>query len=86
MYHTLYRIIKDKENIKWFGLLKNENNFTNNEREQIKDLLEEKNMYLLDIDKDINNKLIELIQEIIEPMIHYVSPDPSIKKDFTRYI
>lgn len=42
LYHTLYRIIKDKENIKWFGLLKNENNFTNNEREQIKELLEEK--------------------------------------------
>lgn len=86
LYHTLYRIIKDKENIKWFGLLKNENNFSNNEREQIKELLEEKNMYLLDIDKDLYNNLIELIQEIIEPMIHYVSPDPSIKKDFTRYI
>jgi len=86
LYHTLYRIIKDKKNIKWFGLLKNENNFSNSEREQIKVLLEEKNMYLLDIDKDLYNNLIELIGEVIDPMIHYVSPDPSIKKDFTRYI
>lgn len=42
LYHTLYRITKDKKNIKWFGSLKNEKNISINEREEIKKLLEGK--------------------------------------------
>ena len=86
LYRTLYRITKDKKNIKWFGSLKNEKNISNNEKEKIKILFEEKNMYLLDIDKDLYFKLIELFEGIIDPLFHYVSPDPSFKVDMTRYI
>ena len=86
LYHTLYRITKDKKNIKWFGSLKNEKNISYNEREEIIQLLEEKNMYLLDIDKDLYSKLIELFEEIIDPFIHYVCPEPSIREDIMKYI
>ena len=86
LYHTLYRITKDKKNIKWFGSLKNEKNLSNIEREEIKKKLEEKNMYLLDIDKELYTKLIELFEGIIDPFVHYVSPDPSLREDATRYI
>ena len=86
LYRTLYRITKDKKNIKWFGSLKNEKNISNGERKKIKILLEEKNMHLLDIDKDLYCKLIELFEGIIDPLFHYVSPDPSFKMDMTRYI
>lgn len=86
LYHTLYRITENKKNIKWFGLLKNEKNITSEEREEIKKLLEEKNMYLIDIDKEVYNNIIELIKQIYYPIIHCISPDPSLKKDFSRYI
>ena len=86
LYHTLYRITKDAKNIKWFGSLKSAKNISNNEREEIKKLLEEKNMYLLDIDKDLYNKLIELFEGIIDPFLHYVSPDPSLREDATKYM
>ena len=86
LYHTLYRITKEKKNIKWFGSLKNEKKISNNEREEIKQLLEEKNMYLLDIDQDLYSKLIELFEEIIDPFIHYVCPEPSIREDIMKYI
>ena len=43
-------------------------------------------MYLLDIDKDLYNILIQLFEEIIDPLFHYVSPDPFFKEDMTKYI
>ena len=86
LYHTLYRITKDKRNIKWFGSLKNEKNLSNDEREEIKKILEKKNMYLLDIDKELYTKLIELFEGIIDPFVHYVSPNLSLREDATRYI
>ena len=89
LYHDLYRIIKDKKNIKWFGFLKEQYNITKEEKEHIKILLEEKNMFLLDIDINLFNKLIELINEYIEPDIYYISNynnNTSIIKDFSRII
>ena len=64
-------------------------NITKEEKEQIKILLEEKNMFLLDIDINLFNKLIELINEYIEPDIYYISNynnNTSIIKDFSRII
>ena len=86
LYHTLYRIAKGKKNIKWFGSLKNEKNISHNEREEIKKILQEKNMYLLDINKDLYCKLIELFEEIIDPFFHYISPKPIFIEDMRRYI
>ena len=86
LYHTLYKITKDKKNIKWFGSLKNEKNISFNEREEIKKLLEEKNMYLLDMDKELYNKLIQLFEEIVDPLFHYVSTEPFFKEDIIKYI
>ena len=86
LYHTLYKVVKDKKNIKWFGSLKNEKNFSNKERKEVKKLLEEKNMYLLDIDIELYNKLIELIEGVMDPLLHYVSPDPSFVEEANQYI
>ena len=85
LYHTLYRITRNKKNIKWFGSLKNEKNFSNNEKKEIKNLLEEKNMYLFDLDIDLYTNLIELVEEIIDPLLHSVSPEPSLIEDVTKY-
>ena len=50
-YNILYRITKDKKNIKWFGLLKQWYKITDEkEKDFIKKYLSEKNMFLLDID------------------------------------
>ena len=86
LYHTLYRITKDKKNIKWFGSLKNERNISDSERNEIKKLLEEKNMHLLDINKDLYCKLIVFFEEIVDPFFHYISPKPLFREDMKSYI
>jgi len=84
LYHTLYRIIKNKKNIKWFGFLKEEKNIKEEERENIRILLEQKNFYLLDIDIDLYDKLLELIKYFIEPDIYYTANDQFSIIDFKR--
>ena len=46
MYHILYKVIEKEKNIKWFGSLKDEKNYSKEEREKISEILKEKNMYL----------------------------------------
>ena len=82
-YNILYRITKDKKNIKWFGLLKQWYKITDEkEKDFIKKYLSEKNMFLLDIDIYLYNQLLELIQEHIEPDIYYTSSDSNKILDF----
>ena len=83
LYHTLYRIVKDKKNIKWFGFLKDQE-LDQEEKEQIKVILEEKNMFLLDIDINIFNQLTELIKNYIEPDIYYTCSEHSKMDDFSK--
>ena len=84
IYRTLYKIIEGKKNIKWFGSLRNENDndIDENEREKISKLLQEKNLYLFEIDKEIYKKVLVLTQEILEPLFHYAQVKSPIMEDF----
>ena len=86
LYHSLYKIVKGKKNIKWFGFLKEQNSINEEEKEQIKLKLEEKNMILLDIDLNLFNKIIELINNHIEPGIYYTSPESDLIPDFNKIV
>ena len=86
LYHSLYEIVKDKKNVKWFGFLKEQYDINKEDKEQIKLILEEKNMFLLDINKDLFNKLIELINNRIEPEIYYSCTEEEIITDFNKVI
>ena len=86
LYHSLYNIIKGKKNIKWFGFVKEQYNITKEEKEQIKLKLEEKNMFLLDIEMNLFNKIIELINNYIEPQIYYTSSESDLIPDFNKLV
>ena len=82
-YNILYRITKKKKNFKWFGFLKDWYKIKDEkEKEDIKKVLSEKNMFLLDIDIGLYEQLLELINEHIKPDIYHTSLDPNKILDF----
>ena len=83
-YNTLYKITKEKKNIKWFGFIKEELNYKKEEKEKIKQLLQEKNMFLLEYDNNCYKDLLELINNYIEPEINFTSEDNSLILDFKK--
>ncbi len=85
LYHTLFRLIEGKKNIKWFGCLKNYLHITDEEREKLALTFKEKNMFIIDLDKDIFQKNLTLFKEILEPLFHYISLSPSIIEDFAHF-
>ena len=88
LYHTLYRLIEklpNGKNFKWFGYLKNYVALTEKDKKEISLLLKGKNMYLLDIDKEIFQKNLTLIKEILEPLFHYISLSPKITEEFAHF-
>ena len=82
IYHTLYRIIESKKNIKWFGNLKYLKKLNEEDRKEITKKLEEKNIFIFDIEESIYHKVLRLFEEIIEPLFHYNSLKSSIMEDF----
>ena len=82
IYHTLYRLIESKKNIKWFGNLKYLKNLKPEEKQQIMNKLQEKNIYIFDIDESIYHKVLRLSEEILEPLFHYNTLKSSIMEDF----
>ena len=78
LYNTMYKIFKEKNNIKWFGCLdekKTISKIKEKDKEILKNNLEEKNMFLLDIDSEIYKNIIELINNYIEPDVYNISLD-----------
>ena len=87
LYNTMYKIFKEKNNIKWFGCLdekKTMNKIKEKDKEILKKNLEEKNMFLLDIDSEIYKNIIELINNYIEPDIYNISLDTTSIIDFIK--
>ena len=82
IYHTLYRIIETKKNIKWFGNLKYLKKLEEEDKKEIINKLEEKNIFLFDIDESIYHKVLRLTEEILEPLFHYAPLKSSIMQDF----
>ena len=88
LFHTLYKVIKDEKNIKWFGSLKNERIYTAEEREEISNMLKEKNMYLINVNPEIFEKTKILFNGILEPLCHYITLDENsmdIYVNFSEY-
>ena len=79
LYHTLFRLIEGKKNIKWFGCIKNYLAITDEEKEKIAVQFKEKNMYI------IFQKNLTLFKEILEPLFHYISLSPTIIEDFAHF-
>ena len=82
IYHTLYRIIESKKNIKWFGNLKYLKKLEEEDKKEIMKKLEEKNIFLFDIDESIYHKVLRLTEEILEPLFHYAPLKSSLMEDF----
>ena len=82
IYHTLYRIIESKKNIKWFGNLKYLKKLKEEDKNEIMKKLEEKNIFLFDIDESIYHKVLRLTEEILEPLFHYAPLKSSLMEDF----
>ena len=82
IYHTLYRVIETKKNIKWFGNLKYLKKLEEEDKKEIIKKLEEKNIFLFDIDESIYHKVLRLAEEILEPLFHYAPLKSSIMQDF----
>ena len=83
LYHILYKVIEKEKNIKWFGSLRDENIYTQEEREQISELLKEKNMYLINVDNEVYEKTKILYYGILEPLCHYITLD---ENDMDNYV
>ena len=82
IYHTLYRVIESKKNIKWFGNLKYLKKLKEEDKKEIIKKLEERNIFVLDIEESIYHKVLRLLEEILEPLFHYNTLKSSIMEDF----
>ena len=82
IYHTIYRVIESKKNIKWFGNLKYLKQLKEEDKQQIIKKLEEKNIFIFDIEESIYHKVLRLSEEILEPLFHYNPLKSSIMEDF----
>ena len=83
LYHILYKVIEKEKNIKWFGSLRDESVYTQEEREEISKLLQEKNMYLINVEHEIYEKTKILYYNILEPLCHYITLD---ENDMDNYV
>ena len=85
LFHTLYKVIKNEKNIKWFGSLKNEKIYTQEEREEISNILKEKNMYLINVKPEIYEKTKILFNGILEPLCHYITLDENSMDTYVNF-
>ena len=85
LFHTLYKVIKNEKNIKWFGSLKNEKIYTPEEREEISNILKEKNMYLINVKPEIYEKTKILFNGILEPLCHYITLDENSMDTYVNF-
>ena len=82
IYHTLYRVIQSKKNIKWFGNLKYLKKLNETDRKDIIERLQQKNIFIFDIEESIYHKVLRLTEEVLEPLFHYTPFESSIMDDF----
>jgi trehalose 6-phosphate synthase/phosphatase len=82
IYHTLYRVIQSKKNIKWFGNLKYLKKLNEADRKDIIERLKKKNIFIFDIEESIYHKVLRLTEEVLEPLFHYTPFESSIMDDF----
>ena len=88
LFHILYKVIENEKNIKWFGSLRNERNYTKEEKDEIAKMLKEKSMYLINVDPEIYEKTKILFNRILEPLCHYITLDENdmdIYVNFSEY-
>ena len=82
--HNLNKIVSEKKNIKWFGMLKNTEYLNEEQKNDLIEKLKEKNFYVFDIEKKIFDNIKIFFLEILEPIFHYVSLNPSYIEDFSQ--
>ena len=82
--HNLNKIVSEKKNIKWFGMLKNTEYLNEEQKNDLIEKLKEKNFYVFDIEKNIFDNIKIFFLEILEPIFHYVSLNPSYIEDFSQ--
>ena len=85
LYHMLYKVIEKEKNIKWFGSLKDEKIYSNEEREEISKILKEKNMYLINVEPEIYEKTKLLFSGILEPLCHYITLDENSMDTYMNF-
>ena len=85
LFHTLYKVIKNEKNIKWFGSLRDEKAYTPEEKEQISNILKEKNMYLINVAPEIYEKTKILFNGILEPLCHYITLDENSMDTYVNF-
>ena len=85
LFHMLYKVIKDEKNIKWFGSLKNEKIYSPEEREEISNILKEKNMFLINVKSEIYEKTKILFNGILEPLCHYITLDENSMDTYVNF-
>ena len=83
--HNLSKIVSGKKNIKWFGMLKNNDYLTEEQKNDLIEKLKEKNAFVFDIEKEILDNIKIFFIEIIEPILHYVNLNPIYFYDFSHY-
>ena len=84
-YHTLFRLVEGKKNIKWFGMLKNINFLNEEQQKTLIDELKEKNIYVMNIPKEIYDDIKIFFEEILEPLFHYISISPNSINHFSHF-
>ena len=83
--HNLSKIVSEKKNIKWFGMLKNNDYLKEEQKKDLIEKLKEKNVFVFDIEKNILDNIKIFFMEIIEPIFHYVKLNPIYIYDFSHY-
>ena len=84
LYHTLFRLVSGKKNIKWFGMLKNINFLSEEQQKTLIDELKEKNIYVMNIPFEIYKDIKIFFEEILEPLFHYISLSPNSINHFSH--
>ena len=84
-YHTLFRLVSGKKNIKWFGMLKNIHFLNEETQKSLIDELKEKNIFVMNIPTEMYNDIRIFFEEIIEPLFHYISLSPNSINHFSHF-
>jgi trehalose 6-phosphate synthase len=72
-YRTLCKLFEKRKNLIWTGLLKNYSYIDERAREEFIIQLAKRNMYVIQLNKGQQERLKDLINNILEPLFHYIT-------------
>jgi trehalose-6-phosphate synthase len=75
LYNNIYKILSERPNVVWIGLLKNQSFITNdNDRELLIAMLQKKyNMYVVKLSENLELRFKKLLYCVLEPLFHYIT-------------